>query len=249
MSVRVELELPEDAFSALRATPEQFVRELRLAAAVKWYETERLSQSKAAEVAGSERGSPEVQTILDDSRISLQAGESGIIHVRDVRYLFMFDGDQDPSSGTLRLKVVANLRYIHKDKPYEIEDWSGGGGPHTDTIHVVDIDRTTGVITLRAPLPDPHSYPEASSALLMSITGLSGDPAFSEDAGGEELFLGTLTHELGHSLASWDDIAPTDNVMHGYRRSGRDKLRFRSLPLFEEEGAGDEAQWSHLPRN
>jgi len=55
MPVRVELELPDGAFSALKATPDQFVRELRLAAAVKWYETERLSQSKAAEVAGVSR--------------------------------------------------------------------------------------------------------------------------------------------------------------------------------------------------
>ena len=55
MSVRVELDLPEDAFSALKTTPELFVRELRLAAAVKWYEVHRLSQSKAAEVAGVSR--------------------------------------------------------------------------------------------------------------------------------------------------------------------------------------------------
>jgi len=55
MPVRVELELPDGAFSALRATPDQFVRELLLAAAVKWYETEQLSQSKAAEIAGVSR--------------------------------------------------------------------------------------------------------------------------------------------------------------------------------------------------
>ncbi|MGI9176163.1 MAG: UPF0175 family protein [Rhodothermales bacterium] len=37
------------------ATPEEFAKELRLAAAIKWYEVERLSQSKAAEVAGLSR--------------------------------------------------------------------------------------------------------------------------------------------------------------------------------------------------
>ncbi|MFW6162662.1 MAG: UPF0175 family protein [Planctomycetota bacterium] len=55
MSVHIELTLPESAFSALRASPEEFVRELRLAAAVKWYEAERISQAKAAEIAGVSR--------------------------------------------------------------------------------------------------------------------------------------------------------------------------------------------------
>jgi len=55
MSVRVSVELPEDAFSALRTTPEGFVAEMRLAAAVKWYELGLLSRSTAAEVAGVTR--------------------------------------------------------------------------------------------------------------------------------------------------------------------------------------------------
>ncbi|MBM4031010.1 MAG: UPF0175 family protein [Planctomycetes bacterium] len=55
MSVRIELDMPEGAFSALRATPRQFAHELRLAAAVKWYEAELVSQSKAAEIAGVSR--------------------------------------------------------------------------------------------------------------------------------------------------------------------------------------------------
>ena len=55
MSVQVVLELPEEVFSALRRTPEAFVTEMRLAAAVKWYEIGSLSQSKAAELAGVSR--------------------------------------------------------------------------------------------------------------------------------------------------------------------------------------------------
>ena len=37
-------------FSLLRKSPTEFVGELRLAAAVKWYELEMISQSKAAEL-------------------------------------------------------------------------------------------------------------------------------------------------------------------------------------------------------
>jgi len=55
MPKTLTLELPDDAFSALRSSPEDFGRQLRLAAAIKWYEIERISQGKAAELAGLSR--------------------------------------------------------------------------------------------------------------------------------------------------------------------------------------------------
>lgn len=54
-TVNLSIELPQDAFSALRQEPDAFIREMRLAAAVKWYELERISQAKAAEIAGVSR--------------------------------------------------------------------------------------------------------------------------------------------------------------------------------------------------
>ncbi len=51
MSKKVTIDLPESVFSILRTSPEEFSRELCLAAAVKWYEVGRISQSKAAELA------------------------------------------------------------------------------------------------------------------------------------------------------------------------------------------------------
>ena len=54
-TVQVSLQLPRSVFSALRQDPDGFVVEMRLTAAVKWYEMGHLSQAKAAEVAGLSR--------------------------------------------------------------------------------------------------------------------------------------------------------------------------------------------------
>jgi predicted HTH domain antitoxin len=53
--IQVQLSLPESVFSVTRSTPDEFVQEMRLAAAVKWYEIGTVSQSKAAEIAGISR--------------------------------------------------------------------------------------------------------------------------------------------------------------------------------------------------
>ena len=44
----VTMQLPDDVFSALRRSPDEFVRELRLAAAIHWYGKGEISQEKAA---------------------------------------------------------------------------------------------------------------------------------------------------------------------------------------------------------
>jgi len=55
MPIALKLDMPEGAFSALRKDPNEFTKELRLAAAVKWYEMGIISQEKAAEIAGLTR--------------------------------------------------------------------------------------------------------------------------------------------------------------------------------------------------
>lgn len=55
MSLRVAIELPDSLPESINGSPATMAAELRLAAAVKWYEAEMLSQGKAAEVAGLSR--------------------------------------------------------------------------------------------------------------------------------------------------------------------------------------------------
>ena len=54
MTIALKFDMPEGAFSALRKDPNEFTKELRLAA-VKWYEMGIISQEKAAEIAGLSR--------------------------------------------------------------------------------------------------------------------------------------------------------------------------------------------------
>ena len=51
----VTFDVPEGALSALRLSPTEFVKEMRVAAALLWYSQGELSQSKAAEIAGTSR--------------------------------------------------------------------------------------------------------------------------------------------------------------------------------------------------
>jgi predicted HTH domain antitoxin len=53
--VRMTIEMPEGALASLHRDPAGFAQEMRLAAAVKWYELRLVSQGRAAEIAGISR--------------------------------------------------------------------------------------------------------------------------------------------------------------------------------------------------
>lgn len=52
---RVQVEFDSDIFATLRRSPDEVAREMRLAAAVIWYAQGRVSQGRAAEIAGVSR--------------------------------------------------------------------------------------------------------------------------------------------------------------------------------------------------
>ncbi len=53
--VHVTFDIPEGVLAALHQAQPEFTKELRLAAAVKWYERGTVSQGRAAEIAGLSR--------------------------------------------------------------------------------------------------------------------------------------------------------------------------------------------------
>ncbi len=51
----LKIEIPEIVFPAMRIATEEFAKEMKLAAAVIWYEQGKISQEIAAKIAGLDR--------------------------------------------------------------------------------------------------------------------------------------------------------------------------------------------------
>ena len=62
------IEMPETVFSALQTDHQEFSRQMRIAAAIKWYELGRVTQNKGAEIAGLSRAG--FINALSESKVS-----------------------------------------------------------------------------------------------------------------------------------------------------------------------------------
>lgn len=49
------ISLPEEVFSSLKYTPNEFIKQMRLASAIHWYVKGKISQEKAAMIADMDR--------------------------------------------------------------------------------------------------------------------------------------------------------------------------------------------------
>lgn len=63
------LEMPDEAFSTFNVEPSEFAKQMRIAAATKWFELGRISQNRAAEIAGISRS--DFITALSEAKVSV----------------------------------------------------------------------------------------------------------------------------------------------------------------------------------
>ena len=66
---KLTLEMPDEAFSTFNIEPSDFAKQMRIAAAMKWFELGRISQNRAAEIAGISRSA--FITALSEANVSV----------------------------------------------------------------------------------------------------------------------------------------------------------------------------------
>ena len=82
----IEVTVPEEVLTALRKSPREVARDVRIAAATQWYAEGLVSQGKAAELAGlsrpefldelARRKVPVIQMAVDELTAELETGRA-----------------------------------------------------------------------------------------------------------------------------------------------------------------------------
>src|SRR3982751_2412411 len=132
------IEVPEGALSALRKSPSEVEKDVRLAAAIDWFRRGLVSQGKAAEIAGIPRAAPLEQRI-DERRRGL-AGDDQQDHQ-----------PQDEHQGDDPVDLVL---------PGELEDLAHEGAEVADFAHDFSLPSTFSSLAgiPAASPPSPRSW-------------------------------------------------------------------------------------------
>lgn len=162
-----------------------------------------------------------------------------ILHVHDLRWSYFLTKTVKPEDTVLHVKDYGGyLDYIGLNT-YTIEDGAG----NSTSIEVASVDKAKFEVTLTAPIGVEFKLVD-SPALLWPLGGLSGNPTWVSDIGTKEDLIIYSAHELGHTLAKFDDIVEKENIMFGGYSTGKG-LRHRPIPKYYHPDQS-EAQWTRM---
>lgn len=104
----VTINLPEEVFSARRLNPEEFVQDMRLAAAIYWYQKQEISMEKAATVAGLNRR--DFLAVLAREQVDVFAVDFDDLHSelnRDIRHRYYCQTTRGNTCCTSSFRTIA----------------------------------------------------------------------------------------------------------------------------------------------
>lgn len=181
-------------------------------------------------------GGPELDAIKDRFNV---AGQRVVI-VRQLLSVYYLAEDAAKGTDKLVMKSV----YFPKGFFFKKEDSAWLRGDRVEQVKFKDIDVSTGVVTLYAPLGWAH---KASDCLEFPAAGWSGNPIIMmEGTDSQEVLEWTFGHELGHSILRLKDLDAATNIMHFSQ--GKTDNRVRYKPEATHYESGTENQWQTIPR-
>ena len=167
-----------------------------------------------------------------------------IVYVKALQWSYYLRADVVATATVLPIKAydADYLGYIGIGNEYQIASSAG-----QMTVKVAAVDTGTGDVTIEAPVGMAFSVAD-SAALIWPLGGLSGNPAWlCEGDGGATEIMDVVGHELGHQLATFEDICEKANLMYGVNDRTALRLRHREIDKLYP-GGGGEKQWLQIPR-
>lgn len=161
---------------------------------------------------------------------------TNIVHVHDLRWSFFLAESVAADAQVITIKDYGDSFDFIGLNSYAIEDGAG----NRVQIQVVSVDKAKNQVKLSNSIGTAFELSD-SPALIWPLGGLSGNPTLVSDIGSQEDLIIYSAHELGHTLAGFDDLVETANVMFGGYSTGKG-LRHRPIPKYYYPDK-NEAQW------